>query len=332
VGVPLSGLAALLIPHALDYWTLLAIFLLQALTASICAVPLMSLIPDVVGTAARGRVMSLFMVGGGIGAVAIQVTGKFFWEVDFGIVYYATGALTLVFALPPLFWIREPPIERGQVLAARSSQTLSLAAMLRAVSGRRPIALYLVSASLRYLGTGLVLTYVTLFAATDLDISVGDAALALAVSGVLRLVLAPIAGGISDSYDRRAVLLFATALLAVVRALTGAVEDLVQLYFVLAVSAVGTVLEATAGGALFMDLLPPLRRGELTGVNMVLQNVLRALGALLGGAVFAWTGGYRLVFPLAASFFVVSALVLLAVERQPTGVQAVGDTPDPPRP
>ena len=66
-------------------------------------------------------------------------------------------------------------------------------------------------------------------------------------------------------------------------------------------------------GPLFMDLMPADRRGELTGINLVLQNVFRALGALLGGAVFAWSGGYRLSFVAVALCFAVSAVILARV-------------------
>jgi hypothetical protein len=46
---------------------------------------------------------------------------------------------------------------------------------------------------------------------------------------------------------------------------------------------------------------------------MVLQNVFRALGALLGGAVFAWSGGYRLSFAAVALSFAASAVILSRV-------------------
>jgi MFS family permease len=328
VGVPLSALVVLLIPHAPNYGWLLVLFLLQALVLAVCGVPLMSLIPDAVPTAARGRVMALFMIGGGIGAVAIQAGGKFFWERDFALVFYATGLLTLVFAVPPLLMIREPPRDPGEIAASREQKTLSLAAMLGAVLRRRPIALFLVSASLRYLGVGLVVTYLTLFAATDLDISVGDAALALAASGALRMLLAVPAGRLGDAYDRRRQLLIATWGMAAVHLATGvAVSNLWQLYAVLLAGAVAGIVELTAGGPLYMDLMPAERRGELTGINMVLQNVLRAAGALLGGALFAWTGSYRLIFPLAAAAFAISALVLLRVPRSSYTATAVVVTP-----
>ena len=45
-----------------------------------------------------------------------------------------------------------------------------------------------------------------------------------------------------------------------------------------------------------MDLLPTSRRGEFIGMNMVLTNIFQSAGALLGGALFAWTAGYRAIF------------------------------------
>jgi MFS family permease len=277
----------------------------------------MSLIPDMVGTAARGRVMSIFMIGGGIGAIAIQAAGKLFWERDFALVYYATGLLTLVAAVPPLLFIREPAPDPSALTASRARRGVSLSASLRALLRHRPIALFLAAGSLRYLGLGLALSYLTLFASGDLGLSVGDAALAIAAAGALRLLLAVPAGRLVDSYDRKRLLVVATCGIAVAHLATGlVVTGLVQLYAVLLVGSVFGVLEMTSAGPLFMDLMPDDQRGELTGINMVLQNLLRAAGALLGGALFAWTGTYRVGYPLAALCLVASALVLLSLPRR----------------
>ena len=91
----------------------------------------------------------------------------------------------------------------------------------------------------------------------------------------------------------------------------------------LAGAVVGT-LDMVVSGPLFMDLMPADRRGELTGINMVLQNVFRALGALLGGAVFAWSGSYRPAFAAVALFFAVSAVILSRVRIAPTVDQQAG--------
>ena len=45
--------------------------------------------------------MALFMIAGGIGAIAIQISGKFLWESHFELVYYLTAVLAVVFVLPP---------------------------------------------------------------------------------------------------------------------------------------------------------------------------------------------------------------------------------------
>jgi MFS family permease len=263
--------------------------------------------------ARRGRVMSLFMLAGGLGAIAVQVSGKFFWESHFELVYYLTGILALA-AVPTLFFIREPRPTGAELEAARRRKGLSLRALGNALLRGEPVAIFLTSAALRYFGIGIVLTYMTLFAVTDLGISVGDTALAIAAAGALRLLLAIPSGQLADRWNRKKLLLATTTAAALVHLCTAyLVWNLPGLYVVLLAGAVLGTLDMIVSGPLFMDLMPADQRGELTGINMVLQNVFRAGGALLGGSVFAWTGGYRLSYAVAALCFAVAAALLARV-------------------
>jgi MFS family permease len=314
VGVPLATLALFGIPSAPNYAILLALFLLNALFISIGGVPLLSLIPDKVSPARRGRAMALFMIAGGIGAIAIQMSGKILWESRFELVYYLTALLTLVCVLPPLFFIRESRPRAEELEAAQRRGGMSLRAAAVSLLRGDPIALFLASASLRYLGVGVAINYFTLFAVTDLGVAVGDAALAIGVTGAVRLVLAIPAGQLADRWSRKHLLVGTTIAAVVVNLATAlAVWNLAGLYLVLLAGAVVGTLDMIVSGPLFMDLMPADRRGELTGINLVLQNVFRALGALLGGAVFAWFGGYRLSFVGVALCFAASALILSRV-------------------
>lgn len=318
VGVPLSTFVLFAIPSAPGYVALLVLFLLRAVFISIAGVPLLSLLPDMISTERRGRAMALFMVAGGIGAIAIQMSGKFLWESHFELVYYLTAVLALVFVMPPLFFIRELPPAAEQRAAAHRRSGVSPGAALRAFTRGDPIALFLASASLRYLGVGIVLNYVTLFALTDLGVAVGDAALAIGVSGAVRLALAIPAGRLADRWSRKQLLIWTSVAAVAVHGFTAfGVWNLTGLYVVLLAGAMVGTLDMVVSGPLFMDLMPADRRGELTGINMVLQNVFRALGALLGGAVFAWSGGYRLSYAAVALCFAVSVALLARVAVTP---------------
>jgi MFS family permease len=311
ISVPLSTLIFFAIPSAPMYAVLLGLFALRAFFVSIGSGPLMSLVPDVIPAARRGRAMSLFMLAGGIGAIAIQATGKAFWDRNFALVFYATGLASLLFAVPPLFFIREPRLHAAELAAVRARRAPSWSLLIGAVRQGGPIVLFLASASLRYLGTGMIVSYFTLFASTDLTISVGDASLVVAVAGLLRLLLALPAGRLADARDRKQQLLLATVVGGFIHLCTGLlVRNLWQLYLAVGAGTVAGVIEMTAGGPLFMDLLPADRRAELIGINMVLTNIFQGAGALLGGAIFVWTAGYRLVFPIAALCCAVSAAVL----------------------
>lgn len=308
LGVSMSSFVFFLIPLAPSFAVLLALFALRALCVSVGSGPLMSLVPDMVASERRGRAMALLMLAGGLGAIGIQAAGKIFWETSFALVYYATGLASLLFAVPPLFFIREPPPAESPP-AAQSA--VSFAAVADALKQRGPILLFLTSAALRYLGAGMLIRYLTLFAAIDLGVSVGNASLAIAVAGLIRLGLALPAGRLADRYDRKRLLMFASFAAAGIHLVTGWwVHEFWQLFFVIGLGTVAGVVEMTAGGPLFMDLLPAHRRAELISVNIVLTNLFQAGGALLGGAVFASTSGYRGIFPVAALCFAASALIL----------------------
>ncbi len=321
-GVPIATLALFAIPSAPSYAVLLALFLANALFISIGGVPLLSLIPDKVSPERRGRAMALFMIAGGIGAIAIQMSGKLFWESRFELVYYLTAWLAVVCILPPLFFIRETRPPAADLATARRRSGGSPRAAAAALARGDPVALFLASASLRYLGVGVAINYFTLFAVTDLGVPVGDAALAIGITGAVRLAIAIPCGRVADRWSRKHLLVGTTAAAVVVHLATAlAVWNLTGLYAVLLAGAVVGTLDMIVSGPLFMDLMPADRRGELSGINLVLQNVFRALGALLGGAVFAWSGGYRLSFLAVALCFGVSAAILSRVR-----------SPGPPQP
>jgi len=313
VGVPLSTLVLFAIPSSPGYAVLLLLFLLRAALTALAGVPLMSLIPDMTSPEKRGRAMALFTLAGGLGAIAVQASGKFYWESRFEWVYYLTGILALA-AIPTLFFIREPRPAEAELEAARRRKGLSLRALSQALRRGEAVAVFLASAALRYLGIGIVLNYMTLFAMTDLGISVGDAALAIAAAGAVRMLLALPAGQLADRWNRQRLLLATTATAAVLHLCTATVvASLPGLTVVLFVGALLGVLDMVVSGPLFMDLMPADQRGELTGINMVLQNLFQAAGALLGGAVFAWTSSYRSSFAAAALCFAIAAVLVARI-------------------
>ncbi len=73
--------------------------------------------------------------------------------------------------MPPLFFIREPHLQAAELAAARARSAPSLSLLIGAVRQGGPIVLFLASASLRYLGTGMIFSYFALFAQLAADIN-----------------------------------------------------------------------------------------------------------------------------------------------------------------
>lgn len=142
---------------------------------------------------------------------------------------------------------------------------------------------------------------------------------ALGAGAVLgRLVMGPV----SDRIGRRPALVTAMALQAIAFLGLAAAQGLgalVATAFVYGYS-YGTV--STLFGAIIGDFFGREQAGSLVGFLFMLSGSMAAWGPLVAGAIYDATGGYGLVFRLAAGTNVLAA-VLLALARPPRGRRAL---------
>jgi hypothetical protein len=150
---------------------------------------------------------------------------------------------------------------------------------------------------------------------------ISDSPSALAVVGAAvtlpNLLLALLAGVLTDRFERRRVMLVSDVLRGVSVGLTAwlALSGRLELWHVVALSVmygIGQVLAGPAFTALVPDLVPGAELSEANAINQVVRPLgLNLLGPALGGFVIAAAGaGSALVFD-AASFGVSIAALLL---------------------
>jgi predicted MFS family arabinose efflux permease len=145
-------------------------------------------------------------------------------------------------------------------------------------------------------------------------------ALIQTAAGLPVVLLAVLAGAFGDVFDRRRLLLISQSFMLLaatalaVLALVGAVTPWVLLAAIFAVG-VGQTFTSPTWQTLQPELVPPEDRTQAIALGSVNQNLSRAVGPAIGGALYAATSASALFFVNAASFFPVIGAV--ARWRQP---------------
>lgn len=172
-------------------------------------------------------------------------------------------------------------------------------------------------------GTGFTLFYAPIFFVDRVSISATQVGIALgsaSISGVIGRILG---GSFSDSrfWGRRRTLLLSAAISAIASLVLAVTNNFSTLVVGNLLMGFGMGLYWPATEAVVADLTPPEQRQEAYAITRFADNLGLGVGIILGGALIAATGGYRLLFAIdAISFVVFFGVVYLAVAEsyQPT--------------
>jgi MFS family permease len=220
-------------------------------------------------------------------------------------------AITLVFAIA----LREAPPSRplgGEPVAA-SLWTVLWAAVRGLVPGMRPvfIASLLLQLTFQTFSTWYALHGTERFGIRAEDVTVGFIAWALGgVAGALP------AGIIGTRIGRRNAMLLGFALMTICLLALDRVTQASHATALLALASASWTLPTVNAYPLFVEPIPPERRGVLAALFLLCQALGGAIGDPLNGTLFDLLDGYRPLFLLMAVY---AAIALLAVLFVPPG-------------
>jgi MFS family permease len=139
--------------------------------------------------------------------------------------------------------------------------------------------------------------------------------LAFAVPTVLMI---PVAGRIVDSYDSRAVLVWATLLQATAGVALAFSRDLVSTVGLVCVLQVGQAVAGPCWGALIPRIVGEGLVGRATGISQALIGVAMLVGSAVGGLLVEWIGGRDALLVDAATFGLLALVAgLVQTRRRP---------------
>ena len=270
----------------------------------------------------RGLAVGVASTGGSLGTFALPplahwVVAAVGWRiayVGFGVGVFAALALAATV-------MRRDPRSMGlspdgvEVTPARSDARAARAWSLGRAMGTSVFWLIAGAFTATWLAVFIPLVHLVPFA-RDLGYSAGTGAWLVSALGAGAVVGRLAMGPISDRVGRRPALVAGTAIQAVAFLAFSAVQDLDGLVLTAAAFGFSYGTISALFPAIVGDFFGPDQAGTLVGFLFMLAGSIAAWGPLAAGLVYDATGGYGLVFRLAAGANVVAA-VLLGLARPP---------------
>ncbi|MCI1983166.1 MAG: MFS transporter [Bifidobacteriaceae bacterium] len=293
-------------------WALFQIFL-----AAIVA-PIVAVIPDRVPESRRGVFSSVYgssmMVGGAIGSI---LASRFITNPDQGILVFSI----MILACGPLFALLAPDASNKDVPRLPFTAKSLLHNFSFPTKNARDFYIALMSKLFYVVGSFMISSY-QLYILTDYmhasQKEAGDViAIVSSIGLVLGLIVAAVAGPISDRVGKRKIFIVAAAaLMAVGTVLPLAVPQIWTIYVFYIANSIGGGLFNSVDQAINYDVLPdPSTAAKDLGIINMANTGGQVLGPLAGSAIVMLTGGFGAIFVVSIVSMLASGILIKFVKK-----------------
>lgn len=336
-GAVLIAASLFLLAAAPVLWMLLLGVILIQFSSNVLQGPWQALIPDLVPESQRGQASSLkavmdilaLVIGGMVAGMILGEGGIARWGEN--AVYVAAAAPTVVFfvfVVLTALWAREQEGQASEEIASRSiGQALKNTFYVN--FRQHPVFGYWFANRILFWGAFIAInSFLINYLVDVIGMSQAGAQgfygrLKVILGGAL-MVLALIAGWVSDRFGRKPVVLTAGLVSFVGATLFLFVRDPILLTVAGAIVGMGVGTFITASWALATDIVPRQEAARYLGIANIATCIGSGMARLLGGvlidpinrALGSSSSGYLLLYSLAALFFLVSALVVLPLPKK----------------
>jgi MFS family permease len=317
------GFPYLMMGFSTEYWMLLLCVVFVGIGNNLwhpTAIPLLGrMFPQ-----RKGLALSLHGMGGNVGdALAPLAVGALLttlsWReiVVLNVVPGAAMAMLILFFMGTLTFApkaKPPHVERSleadqaaaPVLPVNQSQSMgSYMAGLRALMQTPGLFLLTLSSGFRSMTQGTLLTFLPLYLANEMHYDVFWVGAGMALLQLTGFIAAPIAGHLSDTMGRKAILMSSFGMSGVVLLLMTVAGN--SPWFVFLIAVLGFFLYAARPimQAWMLEATPKNMGGTAIGLMFGMQSGAQAIAPILGGMVADRFG-------LLAAFYVLAATIILA--------------------
>jgi maltose/moltooligosaccharide transporter len=312
LGVALTAASLLFLATFPPLAPMLLVLAVNAFFLNVAVDPYMALQADVVPQDQRGRIGAALAIFALLGAFSMTIFASQAWDRSPGLVFVVCAVGLIVTWTVTTVGVREPATPPRPHEPLR----MDVAGYLRDLASRRELLKYVFAILFYWLGSGGVVPFITRFGTEVLGMQEGESFL-LAAPALVGGIFGALAGGyLADRRGKQPVIAVAMLVLAIGAGIAGLlVATTAQAY-----AALG--LLGLANGAVFallvpllVDLVPPERAAEMTGLGSGLWSLSQPVGAFAAGVLIQVTANYRSAFVGAAALILLSFLILLTVRQ-----------------
>ncbi|RME81701.1 MAG: MFS transporter [Caldilineae bacterium] len=308
----LLAMTYILIPVAPGLVAMLVVILVSNLGLAVVRSPGLALLGDLFEPHERSAASGVINVFGGLGVVLTLVAGRYLFPSGALLPFLFTAAVFAVGVAVLMLVVVEPRHRRGGV-PRWSEAPWSVVQPLRGGDGRRWGLIGGVFAA--FCGFGVAETWLTSYAHYGLGVPEERLPLLMAAFAAALLLSAVPSGLLATPRRRKGVVMAGAVALTVVLVSAMAVQTVEILYIVL-------VLAGVAWAPILINTLPLLYDvagekafGATTGVYYLTISLAGVLGPQIVGVVLDLSGrDYRLIWPIAALFMGLGALLIGRIE------------------
>jgi MFS family permease len=313
-GVALTAASLLFLAGFPPLVPMLIVLSINAFFLNVAVDPYYALMADLVPLEQRGRVGALLAVFNMVGQILATLAGLFLWDRSPELVFVIVAAVLVVsFGITTLF-VKEPDppaVEAGPV-------RLDVGAYVRGLLAHRELVKYVFAAAFFWVGTGGVLPYLTRFGVHVLGLSEGEAfQLFLPALGGTIVGAIP-AGYLADRRGKKPVMAAGVLAFGLIALVGSQVQTTPQALITMGIVGLANGFWTALAIPLLVDLVPPERAAEMTGLGSAVWSLAQPVGAVVAGLLIDSFDTYRVSFIGAAIFVLLSFAMLLIVRPERT--------------